>query len=200
MGFDIGSLLSGLFTGATDIAGAKIQADMQQQVAQEQMNFQRDMSNTAWQRGVKDMKAAGINPLLSFSQGPASSPPGAMAQVPNILGGAVSSALQAVLAKSQIENVATDTAKKWMEARKTDQERANITASPASEAPLGPRWTPFAVQLMEAQRDNIASAAALNRANLPAATITGSKAGGVMKLLTGGVSAAKMAAQAIGEF
>lgn len=37
-------------------------------------DYNTEMSNTAWQRGVKDMQAAGINPMLSVMKGPASAP------------------------------------------------------------------------------------------------------------------------------
>ena len=48
--------------------------------AQKQMDFQREMSNTAITREVEDMKNAGINPVLSAKLGGASTPNGAMAQ------------------------------------------------------------------------------------------------------------------------
>lgn len=46
--------------------------------AQKAMDFSERMSNTSWQRGVEDMKKAGINPMLGVAKGigGASSPSG----------------------------------------------------------------------------------------------------------------------------
>jgi hypothetical protein len=69
--------------------------------AQKQMDFQERMSSSAHQREVKDLIAAGLNPMLSAKLGGASSPSGAMAPVQNVLGQATATASQNYQLESQ---------------------------------------------------------------------------------------------------
>jgi len=64
--------------------GQKETNAMNMQLAQQQMDFQERMSSTAHQREIKDLRLAGLNPVLSVMGGKgASTPAGAMAQVKN---------------------------------------------------------------------------------------------------------------------
>lgn len=56
---------------------AAIQRQWSAEQAIQQMQFQRDMSNTSYQRAVADLEAADLNPMLAYSQGGASTPAGA---------------------------------------------------------------------------------------------------------------------------
>ena len=84
----IGSVIGGpvggaIGSGIAGVLGAEEANDQRVASSREQMAFQERMSNTAHQREVKDLAAAGLNPMLSARLFGASSPAGSMPVVEN---------------------------------------------------------------------------------------------------------------------
>jgi len=92
LGISLTNAGAGMMATAGSLIGSDMDADEQRRTNEAQMafnreeaekarNYQTQMSNSAYQRSMADMKAAGLNPMLAFSQGGASTPSGSPASV-----------------------------------------------------------------------------------------------------------------------
>ena len=96
--------------GGADLLGGVMANQANRDIAQSNRDFQATMSNTSHQREVADLRAAGLNPILSAKLGGASTPPGASATMSNVLGPATNTALSATRLQQDLENMKSQNA------------------------------------------------------------------------------------------
>lgn len=172
------ALIPPLIAAGTDILGGVLQR-----------SGELSARSTAYQTSVKDMRAAGLNPLLMMgSGGPASMP-----QMPNVVGNAVGSALQASQLRKQLEVLDAQAFSARSSGRKATTEALALMQdmqSPNATDPAGKSYRQLMslakIGLLNAQISDVSSAAALNRAGLPAARVMGGKTAGFWRALMGG--------------
>lgn len=127
--FGISAGVSGLLGGLTGAAGAYYGNNMASSAAGEAQNWQQYMSATQYQRAVKDLKRAGLNPMLAYMQGGSSagSAPHQQVYAPDLsgfgdVGKMVSSGLAAKTARDNIKIVEADRRAAQANAKRADYE------------------------------------------------------------------------------
>lgn len=149
LGGAAGGLIGGLIDQGQGRQGAKdqneesawqaqLQRDFNSAEAAKNREWQEKMRGTGYQTAVQDLKAAGLNPMLAYSQGPAAMPTGATAsssslpQVSNKVQAALSAnatAAQIANTNAATEKTKADTAVSMATAKQVEAQTAMTTSS-----------------------------------------------------------------------
>ena len=95
-------MIDAAIIGGASLLGSHLRNKEAKAASAKQMAFQEDMSNTSYQRGMADMKAAGLNPILAGKMGGASTPTGSTYQPENV---AVNATQQYLATKQNLANI-----------------------------------------------------------------------------------------------
>jgi len=101
-----------LITSAMSSSGAEDRNASQIAQSDKQMAFQERMSSTSYQRAVEDLGKAGLNPMLAYAHGGASTPAGAQANIEDTITPAIQTGqaayratTEASVRRAQVEDI-----------------------------------------------------------------------------------------------
>lgn len=186
----------GLIDGILGFFGAREQNASAKQIAADQNRLAVELASTQHQREVADLKAAGLNPILSAGGSGSAVPNLTTPQVSNVFdkfGGADESARQAYMLKQSMDNLKADTVQKTENAKlaqenqgvatemrqktvadywKTDAEK-NLTRQLEVNAKKDNLKKDKEIQLLEAQTSSARAQASIQSLDAQAAQMLG---------------------------
>lgn len=121
------SILPAAIMGGSNLIGGIIANEATRKSSARQMDFQREMSDTAHQREALDLQKAGLNRILSVSKGGsgASTPSGTSYEAKDTVGPSINSAMSVIRTVAEAATSAASAAKILAE-RDTELENKNL--------------------------------------------------------------------------